>query len=172
MILKPQAVVILVKLQSLAGQKWTYERLAYQVKMSPSTVHTELKFAAAVKLYEPVAQRPINRNLLEFLVHGVKYAYPPEKKPGLVRGSPTSYAASPLVSMFPPGSEPVPVWPWSGGAVRGLGFEPLYGSVPALAQEDPRFAEYMALIDAIRDGRPREAKAAVQELTKRLAPDA
>jgi len=167
MILKPQDVAVLVKLETLGGQKWTFESLAPMVRISVSTIHDGLQTAAAARLYDPTRRAPIRQNLLEFLVHGVKYSFPPQKGP-IIRGVPTSYAASPLVSMFPQSSEPPPVWPFPQGQARGMSFEPLYGAAPVAALADPRFGELLALIDAIRDGRARETKIAIDELTKRL----
>ena len=167
MILRPQDIVALAKIEAMAGQPWTYSSLAAMLKISPSNLHEGLRTAASSHLYDPVRKLPIRRNLLEFLVHGIKYCFPP-KRGQLVRGVPTSYAASPLVSLFAPSGEPPPVWPYAEGVVRGVSFEPLYPTVPIAAMADPRLGEMLVLIDAIRDGRPRESKAAVDELTKRL----
>ena len=43
---------------------------------------------------------PNNSNLTEFLIHGVKYAFPVERG-GPTRGFPTAEAASPLNQHFP-----------------------------------------------------------------------
>ena|SRR5687767_9709319 len=167
MVLKPQDVVILIKIHALQGQEWTYASLAGQLKMSPATVHVGLQTASIARLFDSQRKLPIRRNLLEFLLHGVKYCYPPS--PGqAARGIPTSYAASPLVSRFPSTAEPAPVWPFPTGMVRGISLEPLYPSVPVAAMADPRFAELMALIDAIRQGRPREHQVAAEELRSRF----
>jgi hypothetical protein len=167
MVLKPQDVVVLLKIQALAGRKWSFANLAGDIGMSPSTIHNSLQTAAAAGLFDSRSKQPVRRNLLEFLVHGLKYCFPPVRGE-LTRGFPTSYAASPLVSLFPPSSEPPPVWPHPNGPVRGVAFEPLYPSVPEAALSDPRFAELLTLIDAIREGKPRETRAAVDELTKRF----
>ena len=159
--------MILIKIEALEGQPWNYASLAPALGMSTSTIHDGLKTAFAAGLYDPMRRLPIRRNLLEFLIHGIKYCFPPDRGP-IVRGIPTSYSASPLVSMFPPSSEPPPVWPFGSGMVRGVSFQPLYPSAPVAALSDPRFGELLVLIDAIRDGRTRESKAAVDELTKRL----
>jgi predicted nucleotidyltransferase len=105
--------------------------------------------------------------LREFLIHGVRYAYPP-KRGGLTRGMPTGYAASPLDKVIAPSSDPPPVWPYAEGAVRGLSLEPLYPSVPAAAARDPKLYELLALVDAMRDGRARERNFAVKEFESRL----
>lgn len=81
---------------------------------------------------------------------------------------PTSYAAPPLNSLIVQSDEPPPVWPDPDGKVRGYEFSPLYRSVPkAVANEDALY-EFLALVDAVRDGRARERELAVKELTARL----
>ena len=106
--------------------------------------------------------------LLEFLVHGVKYAFPP-KRGALTRGMPTGYAVPPLNKVIVGSSEPPPVWPFAKGTVRGEEFEPLYPSVPQAAARDPKLYELLALVDAVRDGRARERNLAAKELEARLA---
>src|SRR6187401_303239 len=98
MILKPQDVVILAKLVALGPKPWTYQQLAVELSISLSEVHAGVRRAEAARLmsYANAATgRPIIPALKEFLVHGVRYAYPPERGE-LTRGMPTGYAAPPL----------------------------------------------------------------------------
>jgi hypothetical protein len=106
--------------------------------------------------------------LEEFLVHGVRYAYPPERGE-LTRGMPTGYAAPPLNKVIVQPDEPPPVWPYAEGTVRGYSLTPLYPTVPAAASRDSKLYELLALVDAIRDGRARERNLAAKELQSRLA---
>ena len=105
--------------------------------------------------------------LEEFLVHGVRYVYAPERS-GLTQGIPTSYAAPPLNRLLETSDEPPPVWPDPEGEVRGYGFAPLYKSVPQAARRDPRLYELLALVDAIRCGEGFARGPALQELRMRL----
>ena len=84
------------------------------------------------------------------------------------RGVPTSYAAEPLRNVIGQGNDPIPVWPYPQGKERGIAFEPLYKTAPGAAIRDPAFYEYLALADALRDGRARERKYAEQELHRRF----
>jgi hypothetical protein len=59
------------------------------------------------------------------------------------------------------------VWPYQ-GKERGIAFKPLYKTAPGAAIRDPAFYEYLALADALRDGRARERKYAEQELHRRF----
>src|SRR5687767_10937991 len=117
-----------------------------------------------------VSGRPVLPSLLEFLVHGVRYAYPPDRG-ALTAGMPTGYAAPPLDKVIVQPDEPPPVWPYAQGMVRGYSFAPLYPSVPAAAARDPKLYELLALVDAIRDGRARERDLAAKELALRLGTD-
>ena len=114
------------------------------------------------------AGRPILPALEEFLIHGVRYAYPP-KRGELTRGMPTGYAAPPLNKVIVQPNEPPPVWPYAEGTVRGYSFAPLFPSVPVAASRDPALYELLALVDAMRDGRARERSLAAKELKSRLA---
>lgn len=136
--------------------------------MSPSEVHGGLKRAAASRLYDPNRKVPVLRSLLEFLIHGVKYVFPPETG-CLTRGIPTSYAAPPLNALIVQTGEPPPVWPSCDGDARGYQFAPLFHSVPTAVRNDSTLYELLALVDAIRDGRTRERELAVNELSRRLS---
>ena len=112
-------------------------------------------------------KNPVNSNLLEFLVHGVKYAYPPNRG-GLIRGMPTGYAARPLRGLGVQPEEPPLVWPDSLGQVRGFEFSPLCNSVPNACQVDSQLYELIALVDVIREGRDRERNIAIKELQSKI----
>lgn len=170
MILKPQDVVILLKLIALNGESWNYQRLSVELSISQSEVHAGVRRAVAARLMSDAtgAGRPVRASLLEFLIHGVKYAFAPKRGP-LTRGIATGYAASPLNRLIVASSEPPPVWPWSEGNVRGYALEPLYRTVPQAAMSDAGLYELLALVDAIRDGRARERQLAANELETRLA---
>lgn len=174
MILKPQDVVILLKLVALGPQPWTYQRLAVELSISQSEAHAGVKRAVAARLMSNASSgegRPIVPALEEFVLHGVRYAYPPERGE-LARGMPTGYAAPPLNAVIVQPDEPPPVWPCAEGSVRGYSLSPLYPTVPAAAARDPKLYELLALVDALRDGRARERNLAAKELTSRLSASA
>jgi hypothetical protein len=164
-----------------AGSKIsTYAQLGEDLAMSPSQVFRSVVRAEEAGLLfrfpVPPGPRhtkdqtrfwPIRANLKEFLIHGVKYAFP-VKRGGLVRGIPTAHAALPLSRQIAESPDPPPVWPDPDGTVRGLEFSPLYKNVPAAAKRDPKLYELLALVDAIRDGRAREREIAIDELTTRI----
>lgn len=167
MTLKPQDIVILLKLVTLGDRSWSFSSLASDLAMSPSEVHSGIGRATAARLFDPQRKVPILQALLEFLVHGVKYVFPPVKG-HLTRGVPTGYAAPPLCTLIRQSDDPPPVWPDPEGKVKGLEFSPLYRSVTTAVANDQGLYELLALVDAIRDGRARERELAVKELTARL----
>jgi len=168
MILKPQDIFIMLKLVVRSSSEWSYPVLSHELSMSASEVHAGIKRAAAARLMDMDRKMPVKSNLLEFLIHGVKYAFPPDRG-GISRGMPTGYAAQPLKDLIMQPDEPPPVWPDAEGLVRGYEFSPLYSSVPSACRVDPNLYELLALVDAIRDGRARERKIAIKELQLRIS---
>lgn len=169
MALKPQDVVVLLKLSQYQGKRPPIAELASELFMSASEVHAAIKRSqAAHLLHGPEMGEKLNfKALEEFLLHGLKYVFSPECG-GMTRGIPTSYAAEPLCRYIQAGDEPPPVWPSPEGHVRGVAFEPLYSSVPKAAKRDEHLYQLLALADAIRSGRSRERKLAEKELIARL----
>lgn len=155
----------MLKLSTLnRSDDWTYEQLAEDLGMSRSEVHAAVKRAQDARL---MTDRTVsNRALLEFLEHGVQYSFWASRGP-VTRGVPTGVGAPPLFEMFGESAE-VPVWPDPRGEKRGYALAPLYRSAPFAAARDPALYQLLALTDAVREGVPREAKLAVQELRARL----
>jgi hypothetical protein len=169
MLLKPQDVVVALKLASSPEPRPPYSQLAIELAMSPSEAFAAVERALHAGLLVRIgAVERINRKpFIEFLIHGVPYAFPPDRGP-LSRGIPTAHAAPPLNRQISQGNEPPPVWPWPEGNVRGYAFSPLYKHAPAAALRDHKFYELLALVDALRGGRAREREIARKELTSRL----
>ena len=141
--------------------------MAADLDLSPSQIHASLKRLERSRLIAPKTSHPSLRAVEEFLLHGVKYAFPAFRG-GATRGIPTAYAAPPLVVQIADGGDLPPVWPDPEGKVRGLTLEPLHRAAPAAARKDPVLYELLALVDALRDGRVRERQVAERELTARL----
>lgn len=167
MILKPQDVVILIKLVGWENQAWSYASLSQELFISPSEVHAGIKRAIGAKLFDQYRKVPLKTALKEFLIYGVKYVYIPERG-SLTRGLPTCYAAPPLKDLLIPTDEMIPVWPDPEGECRGYEFSPLYKSVPKAAKRDRKLYELLALVDTLRDGRARDKDMAIREITSRM----
>ena len=169
MILKPQDIVILLKLIVWEKGEWSYAMLSKELFMSVSEVHSGLKRTGEARLFNSEIKSPFRGAFEEFLIHGVKYAYPPYRG-GLTRGIPTGYAAPPLNKIISQPSESPPVWPYPEGKVLGYEFSPLFKSVPKAVSLDYKLYELLSLVDAIRDGRARERELAIKELKSRVNP--
>ncbi len=167
--LKPQDIMVMLKLVALGDHPWSYVSLSVELGLSPSQVHAAVKrsLAASLAVHSVNKIAPNIRNLDEFLVHGLKYVFVPERGE-MTRGMPTGYAAPPLGGLFISSNEPPPVWPDPEGEVRGIAFSPLYKSAPKAARMDPKLYELLVLVDGIRAGRAREREIASKELRARL----
>jgi hypothetical protein len=159
----------MLKLSLAESGRPPYLQLANQLHLYPSEVYASVKRARASHLVQSVEKDDrLNRSaLLEFLLHGIRYAFPAESG-SPTRGIPTSYAAPPLRDLISDGGDLPPVWPYADGRVRGYSLTPLHKNVPEAALEDERLYELLALVDALRAGRSRERGLAARELTRRL----
>jgi DNA-binding transcriptional MocR family regulator len=164
--LLPQDVVVLAKLASYGGVRPPIAQVAGDLTLSPSQVHASLKRLERSRLIDARTGRPLLKAVDEFLIHGVKYAFPAQRGE-TTRGIPTAHAAPPLNEQIGQADLP-PVWPDAEGDVRGVTLEPLHKAAPKAAQRDPALYELLALIDALRDGRVRERHLAEKELSTRL----
>lgn len=169
MTLKPQDVLVLLKLVVIEDNPWTYNGIAVDLCMSPAEVHAAVRRALAAGLAVRSGKGivPERRNLEEFLVHGVRHVFYAEWGE-LTTGMPTLGAAAPLRGTPVAQDDLPPVWPDPEGGHRGPSFMPLYKSAPRAARADPRLYELLVLVDALRscDGPMRNS--AIREMRKRL----
>ena len=206
MLLKPQDLLVALKLVALGSERWTYARLARELGLSASEAHAGVKRCLRSGLLlenatadlsgegdhsellsqdiHPVKQRrhrglqanasgnpvrPHDRFLAEFVIHGARFVFVPDRMP-LAVGVPTSHSAPAFAGVFAPGTNDY-VWPHPNGQVRGLGIEPLHPNVPFAATQDARLYEMLALFDALRVGRARERGMAMDRLAAILDPN-
>ena len=171
-VLRPQDLVVLLRLALERGPAPTYATLAAELGMTASEIHGAVDRAVAAQLAHKDAggkATVILAALRLFVQHGARYCFPAVRD-SLTRGLPTGYAAAPLKELIVPGTDPVPVWPHKDGTVRGMAFYPLYPSVPEAAGRNPALYELLVLFDAVRGGSARERALAVDLLEKRLEP--
>lgn len=169
--LKPQDLVVLLRLALLTDAVPTYAALAAELGLTASEIHAGLERSCAAQLArKDRAGKPslVREALKLFVLHGARYAFPAVRGEA-TRGMPTGYAAPPLVEKIVQPSEPPPVWPHKDGKVRGMGFYPLYPTVPEAAERNQALYELLALFDAVRGGSPRERAIAIELLDKRLS---
>lgn len=161
--LKPVDVVVGLRLAEAPGAK--YAQLSADLGISSSTAHEAVRRLDAAGLLRPNS-RELNRLAFrEFLVHGVRYAFP--ARPGEeARGVPTAHAAPPLANHIVSGH--AYVWPSASGPSSGQSVAPLYPAAVQLPERCPSVYESLALVDALRVGRARERKLAAEALAKKL----
>jgi hypothetical protein len=167
--LKPQDVLVLIKiLTAYKNDSWRYSDLAKDLGMSQSEVHSAIKRAELAKLYDPLTKRPIRSHLGEYLISGVRFAFPaiPGKE---AVGIPTAHSAPPLNKTIVSEKGDVYVWPSRSGKIKGLSIEPLYRAVPNACAKDRELHIFFALVDALRVGRAREVDLAKKLLQEKLA---
>lgn len=161
--IKPQDILILLKILSMDRRDWRQVDLAESLDISQSEVSQSLVRLKYADLLTDDTRNVMRSSLLEFLLHGIKYAFP--QKPGaMARGIPTAHSAPPLKNEIL--SNENYVWPTATGDVRGFRVDPLFPSIPKAVKNDLKLYAMLALVDAIRIGRAREKKLAEQELKK------
>jgi hypothetical protein len=167
--LKPQDIVLALKLVAHGRRPWKQPELATSLHLSASEVNHGLRRLAASHLYSVDEHRVVRASLKEFLVHGLRYTFPAQL--GMFgEGMVTAYSAKPLADKLRLGPNDNVVWLVRDGRhrTRGHAIEPLYRTAPSAADEDPALHELLALADALRVGRARERALATEELGKRL----
>ena len=155
------------------GENWTYQQLAHSVGISTSECHAATKRCLQNKLLQLSRQTqrpiPVIKHVEEFCIHGLKYVFPTQLG-SLVRGIPTTYAAPVLVGKLFSAGEHSYVWPDGYGKQSGIALLPIHPSVPRAVRDDLIMYELLALIDAMRVGRPREATLAQELFSQRINP--
>lgn len=165
--LLPQDILIMIKIALSNSQDWSYNTIAYELGMSPSMAFSGVKRASQARLFDPNRKRPLRKALEEFLIHGVKYSFPPDIGT-MTRGIPTGFASPALRNHLAYDLEEIYVWPHPKGHERGISFSPLYKSIPEVAMKDERLYAALGLVDALRLGRAREIKLAEKLLVDML----
>ena len=170
--LKPQDLLVLLKVAAHPPQRWTYAALGEALAISASEAHASVKRAVASGLAVAPGRgewSPVRPNLLEFMLHGVRYIWPTTLGP-VKRGVPTAFGAEPLASQLNAAPGDAPVWAHPTGSAKGPTLSPIYRTAPQAALADPALHRLLALLDALRVGRARErtlaAKLMEAELTK------
>lgn len=163
--MRPQDVVILLKILANKEQEWFQIPLAEELYMSQSEISESITRSRYAGLLSSIGKK-VNRNaLMEFLQYGLTYVFP--QHPGaIVRGLATAHSASPLNQII--NSSEKYVWPSGKGNDRGQSISPLYPTVIDAVKRDQELYELLALVDALRVGKAREKEIAIKELRNRI----
>ncbi len=163
--LRPQDLVVLIKLLIEEAGSWNQISLAKSLFISQSEISESLKRSAYARLLQNKGKEVARQPFMDLLQYGVPYIFP--QQPGAqARGIPTAHSAEPLVNLI--SSTENYVWPYAKGHMRGHSILPFYPSVIQAVEMDPQLYEYLALIDAIRVGRARERNLALELLTNKI----
>ncbi len=166
--LKALDLYVALKLVVLRNEPCAMQSIGEALGMSASRVHASIHRLIKARLVrKDKGYKPILANLKEFIVHGAAFAFVPEiGEP--TRGLPTASFAPPLEQAFVDSGALPHVWPDPEGEVRGISFSPLHKAAPKAARKDRELYELLALVDAIRGGRAREKRMAIEIISQRL----
>lgn len=150
-------------------ERYTLRALAESLGLSKSEISNSIARCREAGLitndYETSFLKVNRIALLKISEHALKYFFP--AKPGaLVRGIPTGFASPVLSKHLKSAGENIHVWPDPYGAERGQAVEPIYKTVPEAVKNDRTLYHYLALVDSIRMGGPREISVAIPLLKK------
>jgi hypothetical protein len=135
----------------------TFSHVGEVLGVSASTAFMSVQRLQATGLLRPGSHEPNKRELLSFLEHGVKHAFPASMGRE-VRGVPTAHSGPALSGMI---EDVAPVvWPDPEGVARGMGIAPLYPNATQLPSRSPKLYAALTLVDAMRVGQARERSAA------------
>ena len=163
--MKPQDIVVLLKIISLKDKPWSQVTIADELFMSQSEVSQSIARSKYARLLLPDRKKVMRLSFYEFLQYGIAFVFPQQPGP-VIRGVPTAHSAPPLNEHIV--SEEYYVWPYGKGTARGHSIAPLYPSVVDAIKLDSDLYEMLAMVDALRVGRAREKNFALKELKKRI----
>ncbi|AXJ00380.1 hypothetical protein CYPRO_1115 [Cyclonatronum proteinivorum] len=171
--MKPQDVLLLLKLIALDDPSWQQVPVAKALHMSQGEISqsaSRLKFA---RLLDGSGKQIMRQTFMDFIQFGLAVVFPVQPGP-VVRGLPTAHAAAPLSALIQSSGSNYSelfVWPHPFGEAKGQAIQPLYRSVPEAALSDPELYALLALCDAVRACRTREKSLALGELQRRIVGD-
>lgn len=163
--MRPQDILILLKILSLEGKHFYLKDLSHELNISSSEVTESVNRSVLAGLIAEDKKTIMRKSLYEFLIYGLARVFP--QKPGaIVPGIPTAHSAPPLDKEFR--SDEFYVWRDPKGNVKGQEIEPFHRGQINAAKHDSKLYELLALSDALRVGRARERKMAEEELRKKI----
>lgn len=173
--LKPQDLLVALKVLTKGRTPWNQRELAHSLGMSLSEVNGALKRAIKAGLMIAGASKnespqSVPYALQEFIQHGVRYSFPVEKGT-ITRGVPSGTVGAQLEHEFSNSKDKeIPVWPSPHGKIRGVGINPLYKSIPNIVEKEENRELYslLSLVDMIRKGGARERSLASEVIVKKM----
>lgn len=163
--MRPQDIVVLIKIILLEGQEWQFQDIARAIYISPAEVSESVNRSAFAGLINHERRKVFRNAFFEFLQFGMPYVFPQAPGPmtkGMATGHSHKFFKTSIVS------NEMYVWPDLNGMDYGQAIEPLYNNQVKAAKEDSLLYEILAMLDVIRVGKNREKKVAVNYLRKLL----
>ena len=158
--MRPHDLVVLLKIISL-DKDWLNKDLAGSLYISNSEISESLNRSMIAKLISPDKRVVFKTALYNFIQYGLKFVFPAE--PGsIVRGIPTAHSAPILKDYFV--ADEQYVWPSADGKIKGQAIAPLFPNQVMAVMDDEKLYDKLALVDAIRVGKVREQKKALELL--------
>ncbi len=163
--MRPQDIVVLLKIIALNGRTWQNKDLANELYISGSEISKSLARSEFAGLIGHDKRKVFRLSLMEFIQYGLHYVFP-ARAGGMSNGILTGHSHPVVAEKFHP--ELKYVWPDASSYDRGLSIQPLYPTVVKAVKEDTTLYKLLAMIDVIRVGRVREMKFAIEELKKHI----
>lgn len=159
--MRPQDIVILLKIIIKEREPWQNKDLAGELFLSPAEISLSLQRNAVAGLIDSEKKKVHRQTFMEFLEYGFHVVFP-VKPGGITRGLPTAHS-HPFMQQYFKSDRPY-VWPDIMGNEIGESIIPLYDNVVKAAQLDQNLYKMLALLDVIRVGKTRELRVALEEL--------
>ena len=160
--MRPQDIVVLLKIFALGEEEWLNKDLSNSLFISQSEISESLNrsvYAGLIGIDKKTIQKTA---LFGLLVYGLRYMFPAQ--PGtLAKGIPTGATAPILRDDFPNVNSLV--WPDPKMEIRGLLIEPLYPKLVEAVKLDPMLYDLLALADTFRVGNEKEVARAKELLS-------
>lgn len=159
--MRPQDIVLLLKLIIDAGQEIRIKDLSSKLFISASEISESLNRSAIAGLLDP-SSRAVNKEaFLKFLEYGLPYVFPAQLGP-VMQGIYSAHSESSLYLSF--SSEDKLVWADEQGKERGPSILPLYPTVIKAVRKDRLLYKLLALCDIIRIGDAADKNKAVWQM--------
>ena len=163
--MRPQDIVILLKMICKRDAQWQYKDLAAELFLSPAEITLSMRRNLLAGLITPDKKRVHKQTLLEFIQYGLHVVFPVVPG-GIVNGMYTAHSHPFMQQHF--AGENAFVWPDITGNGRGQSIMPLYKDVIKACRQDEDLYKMLALLDVVRAGKTREIKLAVDEIKKSI----
>ena len=162
--LKSQDIVIALYLANEHNSGSSVREISSRLEISIGEISNSLKRLVASKLLDASSRKILKANLMEFLVHGLQYVFPPEKMaPG--KGLPTAWGHEVFSEIS---ANEIPVLQHIDGKAYGPAIKPFYKNMANALLRDKELYMWVAVVDALRMGRSREKKIAIEKLKELL----